>query len=826
MSMRALPHRLSILALLLAAVVACQSDQAKIAEHMARGDEYAEQKKQAEAIIEYKSVLQLDPNHAAAHFALAKAYLRNNLAREGYWELRETVRLDPSNLEARVAFAQLAIVAGEPEESLAQSEAVIAADPTKISGWVMKGQALQTLKRSDEAHEAFLKAFEVGPEDPGAVRVLAMSFDSRKDYSRADELYRKSLELSPDMNAHVEYGRFLSRAYSDERVEESEASFLKAIEVAKPEELPDAYAALGNFYYSRDRHDDVVKLFEEGIGKHPESVDLIYLLARFYSSQGNEAKARELIEQATKAKPDNPKPFLILAAYRSRLRDPEGALAAAEQALAVAPDDESSQLRKSELLVEIGFKENDTAKIEAGRKIIEEILAKEPTNPGALFIQAKIDLVSKKPEEAITAIRTAINSKRNWAEAYFVLGAALASKSDYAEARNELARALEIDANLYQAQEVLAKVHQALGEHEYAVEAGRRYLQQVPDNLEMRLLVAQSLVQLGKLQEAKQEMARIGESKRGAEGNYALARIHLGLGEYKEARKYLEVADAAAPRNPDILSNLLTLDAHDKRLPESQARINAALEADPGNAKLQQLGGVLAEMTGRPEDAEKMYKKAIELDPNDLAGYERLARFYSATGRLPETVKTWEKALEMHPDKANVHHFLGVLYELGGQRELAQKRYEDAIRLDPKLSEAKNNLAYLFAETGQNLDRALDLAQEAKTQLPENASVSDTLGWVMHKRGMHSAAISYLKEAEAGTDPNDANIGVIRYHLALAYEGNGETAAARDALSRALAGLDKQLAAARAKGATPPHPPGAKDVRAMLARLSAKGAKG
>src|SRR5262245_13408083 len=75
MSMRPHTHRLSILALLLLALAACQSDEAKIAEHMARGDEYAEQKKQAEAIIEYKSVLQLDPNHAAAHYALAKAYL-------------------------------------------------------------------------------------------------------------------------------------------------------------------------------------------------------------------------------------------------------------------------------------------------------------------------------------------------------------------------------------------------------------------------------------------------------------------------------------------------------------------------------------------------------------------------------------------------------------------------------------------------------------------------------------------------------------------------------------------------------------------------------
>src|SRR4029453_16011515 len=142
-----------------------------------------------------------------------------------------------------------------------------------------------------------------------------------------------------------------------------------------------------------------------------------------------------------------------------------------------------------------------------------------------------------------------------------------------------------------------------------------------------------------------------------------------------------------------------------------------------------------------------------------------------------------------------------------GNRDDAVKHYEEAIRLEPNLGEAKNNLAYLFAETGQNLDRALDLAQEAKTQLPDSASVSDTLGWVMHKRGMHSAAISYLKEAEAGTDPNDASIGIIRYHLALAYEANGETGNAKDALGRALTGLDKQQAGAPAKGARPPHPP-------------------
>jgi tetratricopeptide (TPR) repeat protein len=338
----------------------------------------------------------------------------------------------------------------------------------------------------------------------------------------------------------------------------------------------------------------------------------------------------------------------------------------------------------------------------------------------------------------------------------------------------------------------------------------------------MHLLVAQSLVHMGNLKEAKRQVEQIGEAQRNTETKYALGRLYLGLGDFAQARSYFELANAELQHNVDVLTNLLTLDARENRLDESAARIQAAVAAEPGSAKLQQLVGMLAQMQNRPEEARAAYEKAIELDPNDLTGYERLARLFSAMGRLQETTDTYEKARQRHPDNANVNHFLGVLYELGGKRDIALARYEDAIRLDPNLGEAKNNLAYLLAEENQDLERALDLAQEAKTQLPDSPSVADTLGWVMHKRGMHSAAISYLKEAEAGTEPNDANLGVVRHHLAIAYEANGEPEQARAALERALAGLDAQRQAAQAKGGTVAEPPWANDARSMLARLDTK----
>ena len=78
------------------------------------------------------------------------------------------------------------------------------------------------------------------------------------------------------------------------------------------------------------------------------------------------------------------------------------------------------------------------------------------------------------------------------------------------------------------------------------------------------------------------------------------------------------------------------------------------------------------------------------------------------------------------------------------------------------------------------------LAQEAKQALPENPSVADTLGWVMLQRDLPSAAISLFREAITAIPDPDPLRGTVRYHLAQAYERNGETNRAIAELTRAL----------------------------------------
>ena len=187
--------------------------------------------------------------------------------------------------------------------------------------------------------------------------------------------------------------------------------------------------------------------------------------------------------------------------------------------------------------------------------------------------------------------------------------------------------------------------------------------------------------------------------------------------------------------------------------------------------------------------------------------------------RVADGITTW--ALEQNPDSGPLHMVVGSLYELRGRTKEAMARYEDAIRLDPDLAVARNNLAYLIAQEGGDLDRALDLAQETKAALPDNPNTADTLGWVLYKKGLASAAIGYLKEAMGGLPAEDPQLALVRHHLALAYEANGEGEQARQTLDDAVRDLD---AIYRGEdGERRPEPPWTAEIRSMHQRLSAGG---
>ncbi|UCE86490.1 MAG: tetratricopeptide repeat protein [Deltaproteobacteria bacterium] len=804
--------------LCVATLVACEGEQQKLSEYLERAAAFAADEKHAEAILSYRSVLQIDPNNATAHYGLARSFIATRKPREAYWALHETVRLDPSNREARLIYAQLLLIAQQNEQALEEAGALVDSDPTDPTGHLMRGQALMRLRREAEAREAFEQGMEAAPDAPEPLIFMAGFLARNGDREAAEPLYVRRVEIDRSFDSLSDLARFLAEDPYGDRDADAERLYREALEVAEPDERTVAVQMLASFYYGRDRFADAEQVLQEAIAQESDALPLIYLLARLYASHGETAKADALLEEATRARPDSADAFLLHADYRRRQGNFDGALEAIEAGLRAEPGNLRARLRKAELLVDAGFREEDATRIAQGRSVVDAILAREPENPDALFVRAKIELAESNPPGAVDAMRRALQERPDWARGHFMLGSALFLAGDRSEARAELSKALQFDAALFEARKLLARVHASLGEHDFAIDEARRALKESPDDHELRVLMAQSMMALRDTDDALAAIEQIPEADRGAEAHYALGRIYFSRGDRDAARVHLNAANAAEPNHPEILRAMLNLDLTESRQRETYERIRAAERENPKDARLIHLRGIAALTLGRGGEAETSFRRAIEVDPNHLQSYASLARYLGLRGRRDETLETYRAAIEARPEVAPLRLILGILFEGMGRNEEAIAAYEEAIELDPNLATAKNNLAYLLAESGVDLQRALDLAQDAKSLLPDHPRAADTLGWVLYKKGIPSAAIGYLKEAENGLPAGDPGLGVVRHHLALAYEADGQPEPARRVLERAVSDLDAAGEDGPAEAAT--EPTWATDVRAMLERLN------
>jgi len=93
-----------------------------------------------------------------------------------------------------------------------------------------------------------------------------------------------------------------------------------------------------------------------------------------------------------------------------------------------------------------------------------------------------------------------------------------------------------------------------------------------------------------------------------------------------------------------------------------------------------------------------------------------------------------------------------------------------------------NNLAYLIADTGGNLDDALKYAQEGLHLQPENPNFADTVGLVLFKRENTDTALQIFSGLSKKYPDNPS----FRYHFAMALLKKGDKNRARNELNATL----------------------------------------
>jgi tetratricopeptide (TPR) repeat protein len=295
-------------------------------------------------------------------------------------------------------------------------------------------------------------------------------------------------------------------------------------------------------------------------------------------------------------------------------------------------------------------------------------------------------------------------------------------------------------------------------------------------------VLARSLIASKDIQRAERELTDL----RTAYPNAAAVHVQSGLlallkNDITGARASFEKAESIDSKSTDLLAGWVALDFKTKNAAGAKARIEQRLK-EGATPTLLILAARTYFVANDQTAAERALRQAIEIDPSLLPPYEMLGQLYIAQKKLNEARTEFETLAKRQAKPVSALTMSGMILMTQGQTELAKKRFEEVLAIDSRAVIASNNLAWMLADAGDDLDTALKLAQTATAQAPDRPELMDTLAWVYYKKNLPDLAIP-LFESSVKKDPGNAGY---HHHLGLAYLKAGRPDQARASLQLAL----------------------------------------
>lgn len=306
--------------------------------------------------------------------------------------------------------------------------------------------------------------------------------------------------------------------------------------------------------------------------------------------------------------------------------------------------------------------------------------------------------------------------------------------------------------------------------------------------------------------------------------NLRLADRFSAMGRMSDSEAVLKEFQQRVPRSPAALARLAEMYLRSGRVPEAGAQLEALRKIDPSNPMTYYLLGSVAMEEKQFEKARNHYERVILLNPGFEPAYADLSVAFFNLERPEEAVAVLERARRDFAPNFRVEFLLGAAFsqlkrfddawaryqtaeKLGSTNEppLTDHRFyfqvgamlerkgdevrcieylEKSLELQPDYDEALNHLGYLWAEKGENLERAQAMIELALQSEPDNAAYLDSLGWVLFKRGRFEEALSTLRKAVAGLERPDATV---YDHLGDCLAALGRWSEAREAWEKSLA---------------------------------------
>jgi tetratricopeptide (TPR) repeat protein len=727
--------------------------------YVTTGNKLFEAGKYADASINYRNALQKDPEFGEAHYRLGLVALKQGDARLAYTELSRAVELLTGNDDAKKKLGDLCLKAylADARRPVALynrtaqlAEQLLAKNGSSFEGLKFKGYLALTDRKPEEAIALFRKALQAKPSEPNLTTVLAQTMHQNGQSQEAETL---ALNL-----------------------------------IAHDKTYGPIYDVLYAWYFDAKRFAEAENILKTKASNNPKQADYILQLALHYYRAHKVEEMNSTLQRMLDDPKDFPKAQLQAGDFYMRIRDfPEAALHYQEAGRDNPQDSIVSRKRITDALLAQGKKEEALG-------IAEQILKEHPTDEEARRVRANLWLDSRKPEnvdKALSDLQALTKLHPEDAALWFRMGEGNVLRGDLDAVRSQFQEAVARRKDFVQARYQLAAISLSQQRASDALQQTSEILKTQPKDPRVRMLHALALNGTGNQAQARAEFTQlVNEFPQYREPRLGLGLLAISQKKYQEAE---EIFTKLGARDPRAAAGLAATSSAERQFQKAIGLLNGALEKSPDSLMLREQLASTAAAAGQYDLSIAEFKKLVAGQPKSIVFRVRLGEIYEFKGDHANAMAVYREAQTISPNDATPTFLLAISLAKAGRRGEAKAQYESLLKSHPDNFAAMNNLAFLLAETGGDLDQALSLAQRAVQKFPGQPEFSDTIGYVYLKKKMPDSAVRSF-DSLVDKYPNNPTY---RYHLGMALLETGDKAGARKELEEALANHPSEDQAAK-----------------------------
>jgi tetratricopeptide (TPR) repeat protein len=770
----------AVILAVLVGLASCSRDPNVVKKHyLESGNKYFDKGRYKEASIQYRNALKRDPKYGEAYYKLALVSLKTGDVGGAVSSLRRAVELitvdQPDHWDSVVKLTEIYLAVAKGEKQYMDEVDKFIADLLKRDPNSFDGHRLLGDLNYYKATEAYNKAGEAEKnqhaEEGKQRRQEGVAF---LDAAVAE--YRKADSIKPgQQGVSMQLARALA-AKGD--FTGAEALYRRVI--AKDKTYQFAYTELYRLFLFQNKTGDAEQVLKLAFDNNPKQYGFLTLLAMHYFGLHRHDEMVGVLNRIKIHAKDFDQAYVTVGDFYLRTGDGDSAIREYREGIAKDVKNKATyQKHVIEVLMRQG-KRSEAAEINS------QILKDNPKDNDARGLAATFLLDKGDIAQALAELQAVVTQAPDNPVSRFNLGRAHAARGEYEQARQQFQKAIELKPNYVLARLAMAQLQVARQEFDSALKTAESVLAIDKGNVNARLIESAALMGLKKFGDSRVMLDTMLKTNPGSpDVLYQLGVVNLAESHYKEAEDAFRRSYQLNPANSRGLMGIVETNMAQNKTEDALKILQTESDKAPGRLDLLASLAAIAVRAGKYDFAIQTYNRILgQMDKSAKPGeiYLRMGETYRRQGDANNAIKALQKARETLPDNPALLATLGLVLDQASRKAEAKQFYEATLKLDPQNAIVLNNLAYLLAETGGDLNDALTKVQRAKQIRSDLPEISDTLGWVYLKKGLADNAIDVFKELVARV-PHQSTY---RFHLGMAYSQKGDKTKAMEQLKEAL----------------------------------------